>query len=69
MQNAEQYRRFAESLAVAAQSAPPETRDILLNAAQAWAALAEREAGGVDAPAESDDVIDFAQARRRLRSA
>jgi hypothetical protein len=66
MQNADQYRRFAEILAAAAQSAPPETRDILLNAAQAWGVLADGEA---PERAATGDVVDLAQARRRLRSA
>jgi len=60
MQNADQYRQFAQALAAAAESAAPETRDLLLGAARAWRILADNEDGGQGDTAE---VIDFAQAK------
>ena len=66
MQNAEQYRLFAETLAAAAETAPADTRDMLLSAANAWRALADDD--GPDG-GDRSGVIDLAQARRRLRAA
>jgi hypothetical protein len=64
MQNADQYRQFAESLAAAAETAAPETRELLLGAARAWRNLADAEEGR----ASHGNVIDFAHVRS-LRSA
>lgn len=62
MQNAQQYREFAETLATAAQSANPATREVLLAAADTWRVLAE----ALENP-EPALVVDFEEAGRRLR--
>ena len=62
MQNAAQYREFADTLAAAAETAQPTTRDVLLAAAETWRALAD----AFDNPAPAQ-VVDFAEAGRRLR--
>lgn len=62
MQNAQQYREFAETLANAAQSANPATRDILMAAADTWRTLAD----ALESPAPAE-VVDFAEAAGRLR--
>lgn len=62
MQNAQQYRDFAETLAAAAQSASPATREILMAAAETWRTLAD----ALETPAPAE-VVDFAEAAVRLR--
>ena len=62
MQNAKQYRDFADTLATAAQSANPATREILMAAADTWRTLAD----ALETPAPAE-VVDFAEAGRRLR--
>ena len=65
MQKLEQYRLFAETLTAAAQEAQPDTRDLLLRTAEAWTALADSEEISLQG---GDTVVDFAQARLRMRS-
>lgn len=62
MQNAQQYREFAETLATAAESATSGTREVLLAAADTWRVLAE----ALDNPVPAT-VVDFEEAGRRLR--
>lgn len=62
MQNAQQYREFAETLANAAESASPATREILMAAADTWRTLAD----ALDSP-EPAEIVDFAAAAVRLR--
>ena len=62
MQNAQQYREFADTLANAAESASPATRDVLMAAAETWRTLAD----ALDNPVPAE-IVDFAEAGRRLR--
>ena len=62
MQNAAQYREFAATLTEAAENAQPATREVLLAAAETWRVLAD----AFDNPVKAD-VVDFAEAGRRLR--
>jgi hypothetical protein len=62
MQSAQQYREFADTLAAAAQSANPATREVLMAAADTWRTLAD----ALESPAPAE-IVDFAEAGRRLR--
>jgi hypothetical protein len=64
MQNAQQYREFAETLATAAETATPSTREVLLAAATTWRILAE----ALENP-EPANIVDFEEARRLRRRA
>ena len=63
MQKADRYRQFSETLALAAKDASGSTRDLILQLAHAWRALASEADGG----ARACNVIDFASATQRSR--
>ena len=63
MEKTQQYRQFAETLTVAAQAAQESAREMLLAAAATWRSLADEIEPAFEASAE---VVDFADARRRL---
>jgi protein-disulfide isomerase len=64
MQKSEQYWRFADTLMAAAQTADAQTRELLLEAAEAWRTMAATAEPDLDS---AETVVDFAQAAHRLR--
>jgi hypothetical protein len=65
MQNAARYREFAETLIAAAQDFPPDTREVIQAAAQAWVALADAEDRAAAGETNVVSLVHERQMRRR----